>query len=330
MPWNLIGAESVTRSLAAMTGSGRLPHALLVTGPRGAGKNTLARALAAAINCAAREADGSPCGLCLSCRKIAKDIHPDVKTLLPSGRARQIKIDDIHTLRSEMAFRPYEARVKIFIIRQADRLTADSGNALLKTLEEPPPDSLLILTSASEAEIMPTILSRCLRLRLAPLPLAAILEALAQKRGLSGPAARLLAAFSAGALGPALALDPQKLMEGWETLNAIMGAAGSPARLAAAWQWVKTLAAAEDEEETSQALNLLRLWWRETARLFASGPDALEGPPPSAAQILWAERLSPPAIGAITKAQARLEDSLSRFVKPELAFENYWLTVFQG
>ncbi len=330
MPWNLVGAESVTGPLAAMTAAGRLPHALLLTGPRGAGKNALARSLAAAINCEAREADGSPCGLCLSCRKIAGDIHPDLKTLLPSGRARQIKMEDIQTLRAEMAFRPYEARVKVFIIRQADRLTGDSGNALLKTLEEPPPDSLLILTSASEAEIMPTILSRCLRLRLAPLPLAAILEVLADRRGESGPAARLLAAFSAGALGPALALDPQKLMEGWEKLNGIMGAKDSPARLSAAWQWVKSLTAAEDEEETSQALNLLRLWWRETARLFASGPESLEGPPPSEAQLKWAERLNSASIMAITKAQARLEDSLSRFVKAELAFENYWLTVFQS
>jgi DNA polymerase-3 subunit delta' len=327
MPWNLAGAESVTGTLAAMVCGGRLPHALLFTGPRGCGKNTLARDLAAAINCASPQADGAPCGLCLSCAKIAKNIHPDLKTTVPSGRSRQIKMEDIQTLRGEMAFRPYEGRTKVFIIRQADRLTGDSGNALLKTLEEPPPDSLLILTSASEAEIMPTILSRCLRLRIPPLPQAIILAALAEQRGLRGEPARLLAALSAGALGPALALDADKTQADWNIINGIMGAPTAPARLDKAWQWVKVLATAENEEDVPGALNLLRLWWRETARLTALGPQFLEGPPPTPAQTTWAARLTPASLQALTRAQNRLEDSLSRFVKLELAFENYWLKV---
>ncbi|MDR0881083.1 MAG: DNA polymerase III subunit delta' [Candidatus Adiutrix sp.] len=336
MGWGLLGLESATLTLARMMRAGRLPHALLLTGPRGGGKNSLARALAAALNCAGPDQDGGPCGQCPSCLKVAKDIHPDLITLAPVGKKRQIKIDDVRALRGQMAFRPFEGRVKIFIIREADRLNPDSGNALLKTLEEPPPDSVLILTTSSASEVMTTILSRCLRLRLPPLPHQAVLAALAEKRGLSGPQARLLASSSAGALGAALALDPEETWRKWAGLNAVLGAPAGPARLEVAWRWVKDMVsasepAAEDEgaaERFYETLNLMRLWWRETARLSAAGPESLEGPPPAPAQFLWAERLSPPGLARSLAALNKLTDSLSRFVKPELAFENYWLSVF--
>lgn len=328
MSWGLMGLESVTRALASMIGSGRLPHAILLTGPRGGGKNTLARALAAALNCASPGADGGPCGECPSCVKIAKDIHPDLRTLGPTGRSRQIRMEDVQTLRADMGFRPYEGRVKVFVIREADRLGSESGNALLKTLEEPPPDSVLILTSASEAEVMTTIVSRCLRLRLPPLPHETVLRTLAEKRGLEGPEARLLAALSGGALGAALAPDPEPVWRNWMELNGIMGESAAPARLENAWRWTDRVAG--DEESHSESLNLLRLWWRETIRLRAAGPEGTEGPPPDPAQYFWASRLTPRAIETISQAQSRLEDSLSRFVKAEMAFENYWMSVFRA
>ena len=328
MTWGLTGLESLTAALAGMAGSGRLPHAILFTGPRGGGKNSLARALAARVNCTAPAADGGPCGVCPSCLKVAKDIHPDLTTLAPSGRSRLIKMEDVQALRGEMAFRPFEGRVKVFIIREADRLGADPGNALLKTLEEPPPDSLLLLTSASEAEVMPTIVSRCLRLRLPPLPPEIIMTALAERRGLTGAAARLLTALSAGALGPAMTLEPEETLARWEELNQILHPQRSADHLEAAWRWVKAVAG--DEERYVDVLNLLHLWWRETIRLAAAGAAGMEGPCPSPAQLDWAARLTPRFIESLTQAQARLEDSLRRFVKAELAFENYWLTVFRS
>lgn len=322
MAWGLIGQQAATSALAAMTAGGRLPHALLFTGPRGGGKSSLARSLAAALNCADLRPDGSPCGLCLSCLKVAKDVHPDLKTIAPEGAANLIKMEAVSALRGEMAFRPFEGRVKVFIIKEADRLSPESGNALLKTLEEPPPDSHLFLTSASEAEVMPTILSRCLRLRLPPLATDLIIQALAEKRGVVGPRADLAAALAAGALGPALAMDLDQSWADWEELNKIMDGQG-PAALAGALAW--SMKTAADKAAFAPAQNLLRLWWRQTARLWAGGP--VEGPPPHPAQQKWAARLNPGGLEKINQAQGRLADSLARFVKPELAFENYWLAV---
>ena len=170
---NLVGHDRTVKLIRAMLDSDRLPHALLITGPAGVGKHTLALGLAQAANCLADLPD-RPCGRCKACAKIERRTHPDVSAIEPEGRLRVIKIESIRELRKQIAFRPYEWRTKVFIVREADRMQVQSdsaANALLKTLEEPPPSSLLILTAPKESDLLTTIVSRCLRLKLAPLPL---------------------------------------------------------------------------------------------------------------------------------------------------------------
>jgi DNA polymerase-3 subunit delta' len=299
----------------------------------GGGKNSLARALAAALNCA--EPDPGPCGACLSCRKIAKDLHPDLITLSPDGgeegkkdasrSKRQISIAEIRELRRVMALRPFEGRVKVFVLREADRLGREAASALLKTLEEPPPASALFLTSAAEGQILPTIRSRCLTLRLNPLPLETILQTLAEQRGLTGHPARLLAALSGGALGPALTGDYGAVWDRWQTLNRILEAGRPEEGLALAWRWAQTVG--EDRAGWSEVLELLRLWWRETLRLAALGPEGLEGPSASPAQSLWAGRLTPEVQERAGLALDRLAEGLERIPhKPELFFFFFWLS----
>ena len=325
MPWPLVGMEAVTSNLSQMISSHRLPHALLLSGLPGGGKNTLARALAASLNCSSPGEDAAPCGLCLSCQKISRDVHPDLITVGPEGKANQIKMDEIKIMRGKMAFRPYEGRVKVFIVREVDRLSFESGNALLKTLEEPPPDSHLILTTASVGAVMQTITSRCLGLKLPPLSQAAILNFLKENRGLIGPKALLLAALSDGALGPALTLDAEETWRRWQEVDMLMDGRGA-ARLEAAWDWIK---GQDFEAHQAEVLTILHLWWRETARLSALGPQGLEGPPPSSAQTRWAGHLSPKVLERLAAAWRQLEDSLGRSIKPGLPFENFWLSIFQ-
>jgi DNA polymerase-3 subunit delta' len=195
-------------------------------------------------------------------------------------------------------------------------------------LEEPPPDSALFLTTAVEGLVLPTIRSRCLTLRLTPLPLETVLQALAEQRGLYGPQARLLAALSGGALGSALSRDPEAAWDQWQTLNRIMGAGRPEEGLALAWRWAAALA--EDRAGWSEAVNLLRLWWRETLRLAALGPDGPEGPPPQPPQFLWAGRLNPGIQERSGRALDRLAECLERVPqRPELFWANYWLSVLQ-
>lgn len=343
MPWGrLVGLEKPAGLLSTLLQTGRLPHAILFIGLPGSGKNSLARALAAALNCAGPDPDFSPCGHCLSCRKIDRDTHPDLTTLAPGGEVknpeaeapglkkdgprsrRQISIAEVRELRRVMSFRPFEGRVKVFILREADRLGREAAEALLKTLEEPPPDSALFLTTAAEDQVLSTIRSRCLALRLAPPPLETVLGALAEERGLAGPEARLLAALSGGALGPALAGDPEAAWARWQALNRILEADRPSEGLALAWRWISA------GDDWPEALNLLRFWWRETLRLAVLGPEGLEGPPPHPAQFRWAGRLTPGLQARLNRALDRLAECLDRIPqKPELFWANYWLSVLE-
>jgi hypothetical protein len=154
-----------------------------------------------------------------------------------------------------------------------------------------------------------------------------VLRALEEQRGLTGPAARLLAALSGGALGSALAGDPEAVWERWLTLNRILEAGRPSESLALAWRWLSD----EDGWNWDEVMNLLRLWWRETLRLAVLGPDGLEGPPPTPAQFIWAGRLTPGVQARVGRALDRLAAGLDPRIppKPELFWANYWLSVLE-
>ncbi len=141
---------------------GRLAHAYLFYGPRGAGKEALARTLAQALNCRAAEADA--CGACDSCRRVAQHRHPDVYWLRPESKSRAIKIEQVREFMQSVNLRSNMGGVKVGIVVDAECLNEAAANAFLKTLEEPPAQTVIVLLTAEPQRLLPTILSRCLRI----------------------------------------------------------------------------------------------------------------------------------------------------------------------
>lgn len=148
---------------------GRVAHAYLFCGPAGCGKHTTGLALAAALNCT--EAPGEGCGRCASCEKIAAGIHPDVQVLERQGATQIIPIETIRKqVIPQLGLPPHEGAARVFLIEEAAALPSASANALLKTLEEPPPRTHFVLCTTSPDQLLPTIRSRCQRVTFAALP----------------------------------------------------------------------------------------------------------------------------------------------------------------
>ncbi len=259
------------RGLAA----GRLSHAYLFTGPAQVGKTTLALAFAQALNCTGAGTQGetlSPCVpvylcTCPSCRKIAQGVHPDVRVIAPAEGT--LKIEQVRALQRELALSPYEGRYRVAILRQMEAATAEAANCLLKTLEEPPEQVVLILTATEPELILPTIVSRCQHIGLRPLPTPEVARALETCWGVKASQASLLARLSGGRLGWAVvaAQDEALLLRRREQLERLqtLEQAGRIDRLAYAEQLSRK------ESLVQETLQLWLGWWRD-ALLVKAGP----------------------------------------------------------
>ena len=195
--------EILDRSLA----SGRLAHAYLFSGPDGIGKRLMALALARAIVC--HEQRG--CGDCQACRKIDHRNHPDLHVLEPDGNS--IKIEQVRSLQKDLNLKPLEAPRKICLIEAADSMTLGAANALLKTLEEPRGDTLLILLSAHPNRLLETIRSRCQALPFTRHPNSRIQAQLEKQLDIDPTASHVLAALSEGSFKKAFGKDRELYLE---------------------------------------------------------------------------------------------------------------------
>lgn len=194
------GHEKKIELLKGSVLNSRIAHAYLFHGIDGVGKKTVARNFAKAVNCL--ECGPDACDRCLSCLKVDHGNHPDVVSVEPDGQF--IRIREIRDIQSQMRFAPLEGRARVFIIRCAERMNGATANALLKTLEEPSRNNILILISSRAHQMPATILSRCQRLRFDPLPAGVVAEFLEREGGLDREEATVLAASSGGSIGKAL------------------------------------------------------------------------------------------------------------------------------
>ncbi|MCK4508727.1 MAG: DNA polymerase III subunit delta' [Desulfuromonadales bacterium] len=203
----ILGHERQKEILRRALANGRVAHAYLFSGPDGIGKRLMAMAMARAIVCLEQRG----CGHCLACRKIDHQNHPDLHILEPDGKS--IKIEQIRSFQRELNLKPLEAPRKICMIEEADTMTVGAANALLKTLEEPRGDTLLILLSAQPNRLLETIRSRCQPLPFTRHPNSRIQAELEKQLGIDSTESHVLAALSEGSFKKAFGKDRELYLE---------------------------------------------------------------------------------------------------------------------
>lgn len=266
----VIGQPKAKQLLRCAISSAKMSHAYLFRGPAGVGKKTMAHAFAATINCEAA-VNHEACGGCRSCRKFQSGNHPDFQLIAPEGAS--IKIQQIRELKKHLAFPPYEARFRVVLLADAHTMRRETANSLLKTLEEPPANTVLILTADEANAVLPTITSRCQVIPFFALPRAAVSAALAAENDLSDEQAGTLAAIAEGSLGRARLLADRDLLairrriittllrlppDGPDTVETVFALAEEAAAL---------------KENLDELLDLLRAWLRDLL-LLAHGVAA--------------------------------------------------------
>lgn len=245
---------------------GRLGHAYLFLGPHSVGKTETALAIAKMLNCEAVP-PAAGCSLCPACRKIDSGNHPDVQ-VLDAGEEESIKIAPVREIIQRLQLRPYEARKKVVIIKDIERMTTESSNAFLKTLEEPPKDTVLLLTTSAPELILSTIKSRCQHVYLFSAARPKVAAALRDEFSFDKESAHFLAFFTEGCIGRAKQLGDKKFfLRKNEIINEIVQAKNNDT-------YLKELLA--DKAKTREALEILLSWFRDL--IFAKmqvAPDLL-------------------------------------------------------
>lgn len=230
----LVGHQEIFRHLWETHRADRLPSAYLFLGPKGLGKSTLTRVLAQRINCDL----GQECGVCENCRLFASGSHPDFLVVGPSGK--QIKIAQIQSLIGTLNLKPMYAKKRVVLVKEADKLGLEAANAFLKVLEEPPLDSLLILTAEDEHGLLETLLSRCQKVSFGPLSRLELAQLLESRTKLEPEALELVLAYSEGRLR-------KELIEKAPELLGLEGQVGQllfhldPAGLVDKMEWLESL-----------------------------------------------------------------------------------------
>jgi DNA polymerase-3 subunit delta' len=183
-------------------------HSYLFWGNEGIGKKHVAFQFAKALNCLQRGTEKEDaCDRCSSCKKIDHRLHPDVLLIEPEGQT--LKVDQVRQMQRDLAYRPYEGERRVCILAAADRMAPNMSNTLLKTLEEPPLHTVIILLANNPKLLLPTILSRCQPVRFHPLPIPLVSNWLVEQKGLNEEEAHLLASLSEGSPGKALEIQEE-------------------------------------------------------------------------------------------------------------------------
>lgn len=319
--WQLIGHSRIVRLFQQSLSSGQLSHAYLFVGPAHVGKSTLARNLAQAVNC---ESADPPCQKCASCHRIAASKHSDLHIidLLPLEK-KEIGIRQIGEMQSAAHLPPFEGKYKVFIFDRAEMLSHEAANSLLKTLEEPPPCTLIILLTTRESALLPTIASRCQRVELRPLPLREVANFLVNDYGVAPDKADLLARLSRGCPGWAIgALRDEAILSDREQKlaeSANLCSATTLDRLAYAADLAALFSKSRDK-----AIGILGVWlewWRDLLMIKCGNSQWIFNADQKACLSAQAEKLTPVSIASFMRDIVAAEEQLELNANPRLALE---------
>jgi len=324
---DIIGHHGLVDLLRRAVDRNRVPQSLLLAGPEGVGKRVVATALAQAVNCLEPHA-GDACGVCSTCRRIAAGTHSDV-VLLDKGDEASIRIKALRErVLDVVGYRPFEGKRRIFIIDPADELTDEAQDALLKTLEEPPPSAVLLLVTAYPDTLLQTIQSRCRRLRFGPLAEADVATILTRVTGVPEAEAFALAAASGGSVSRALAErdgaggDDREAALG--VLRAARGKAVGP-RLKAAAALAQHGSKRRDREALHARLGALASLTRDVAALTSGAQAPLANRDLDDSLRELASAFDPERVDAAYETIVRARRALDRNASPKIVAD--WLAV---
>lgn len=340
----MLGFESIIdqkrplQLLTTLLKKGTIPHALLFTGIAGAGKHSAAIAFAMACNCrgkgteskeqragkTGRHPDGTvasePCGVCRPCRKILSNNHPDILHIKPTGSI--IKIAQIRSLCHTLTLKPFEARLRVVVISQAQAMNPEAANALLKVLEEPPASTILILTAEQTSDLLSTIVSRCQQIRFNPISRKSIALYLIKNKKIPAAQASIIAGMACGSLSRAQSMSET----GWiDHRNWLLSASGldNPGALPA--RSINVLLAfaenlARQKETLPDTLEIIKSWLRDLVVCRYNNKKIINKDMTATLQKI-SEKNSPESLLLKIKAIQKTQRNIESNANPRLSLE---------
>jgi len=314
---DIYGQDRQIAVLQRTIARGRIPHAYLFYGMKGIGKKTTAIALAKTLNC--KDGKSDSCDICAACRKIDHGNHADLFLIRPEGIF--IKIEEIRKLQNQAKYRPFEGKKRIFIIEDAERMNIPAANALLKTLEEPGPSNILVLTTSRPYLLPPTITSRCQKIRFSPLRKDIIVAFLKERFALDEELSLTLASSSEGSIGRVLKMRDESYITLKRDLIEKITSPDTERNLLQLLLLTRELG--RDRNVIREKMDILKSWYRDVL-VFKEMKDRANLIHPDCADLTknFSERMAGPNILKSIKTVERAYSAIEKNANKQLTLES--------